>query len=195
LLEKKITRNRVDSDLFIPILTAEKGCAVRLSAVNCGQRRWRSGRKADMQFTKAEEYGVFGVLYLAETDRSRIVPLSEISQAKDIPEKFLAKIFQSLSKNGVIRSHRGVRGGFSLAKEPTEISLKEVLETIQGPYHLMRCTEDKRACMKDPDEFCAIREVLCLAEKKLVSVFEEITLADLVQWQKAERPPIKALSL
>ncbi|MEW5795696.1 MAG: Rrf2 family transcriptional regulator [Candidatus Zixiibacteriota bacterium] len=146
-----------------------------------------------MQFTKAEEYGIFGVLYLAETDRAKVVPLSEISQAKDIPEKFLAKIFQSLSKNGVIRSHRGVRGGFSLAKDPSEITLKEVLETIQGPYHLMRCTEDKRACIKDPSEYCALREVLVLAEKRLLSVFEELTLADMVKWQRTEAPPSRAL--
>lgn len=145
-----------------------------------------------MQFTKAEEYGMFGVLYLAEIDRSHVVPLSEISQARDVPEKFLAKIFQSLSKSGIIKSHRGVRGGFSLAKDPSEVTLKEVLETIQGPYHLMRCTEDKRACAKDPAEYCALREVLVLAERRLLSVFEEFTLADLVRWQKTEVPPAKA---
>lgn len=148
-----------------------------------------------MQFTKAEEYGMFGVLYLAETDRARVVPLSEISQAKDIPEKFLAKIFQSLSRSGIIRSHRGVRGGFSLAKDPNEITVKEVLEIIQGPYHLMRCTEDKRACLKDPCEFCAIREVLVLAEKRLLSVFEEFTLSDLVKWQNTGTPPAKAATV
>jgi Rrf2 family protein len=142
-----------------------------------------------MQFTKAEEYGVFGVLYLAETNGSRVVPLSEISQAKDIPEKFLAKIFQSLSKNGIIRSHRGVRGGFTLARDPKAITLKEVLETIQGPYHLMRCTEDKSACIKDPSEYCAIREVLIIAEERLTDVFNRYTLADMVTWQNTEQPP------
>ena len=148
-----------------------------------------------MQFTRAEEYGMFGVMYLAETDRSRVVPLSEISQAKDIPEKFLAKIFQSLSKSGVIRSHRGVRGGFTLAKDPSTVTMKEVLETIQGPYHLMRCTEDKSACVKAPNEYCAIREVLVIAEKRLTSVFEEFTLADLVKWQEAKKPPSKAITV
>jgi Rrf2 family protein len=145
-----------------------------------------------MQFTKAEEYGIFGVMYLAETDRSRVVPLSEISQAQDIPEKFLAKIFQSLSKNGVIRSHRGVRGGFTLARDADEITLREVLETIQGPYHLMRCTEDISACIKDHHEFCALREVLVIAEQQLTSVFEEFTLADLVQWQNTQVRPVKS---
>jgi Rrf2 family protein len=139
-----------------------------------------------MQFTKAEEYGVFGVLYLADKDRRAVTPLSEISQAQDIPEKFLAKIFQSLSKAGIIRSHRGVRGGFTLAKDPELITVKEVLETIQGPYHLMKCIPDPSACMNGRDDFCALREVLLIAEQKLVSVFEEYTVADLAKWQRAK---------
>ena len=100
-----------------------------------------------MQFTKAEEYGIHGVIYLAEQDRSRVTPLSEISEAQDIPEKFLAKIFQSLSKAGIVRSHRGVRGGFTLSREPDELSVKEILEAIQGPYHLMKCIADRDTCL------------------------------------------------
>ncbi|HDL01332.1 MAG TPA: hypothetical protein ENH23_03775 [candidate division Zixibacteria bacterium] len=66
-----------------------------------------------MQFTKAEEYGMLGVLFLSEKEVGSITPLSEIAEAKEIPEKFLAKIFQSLSRASIVRSHRGVRGGFS----------------------------------------------------------------------------------
>lgn len=147
-----------------------------------------------MQFTKAEEYGIFGVLYLAETDDGRVVPMSEISQAMEIPEKFLAKIFQSLSKSGVIRSHRGVRGGFTLARDPKDITMREVLETIQGPYHLMRCTENMSLCAKQC-EFCSLREVLLLAENRLVSVFEAFSLTDLVEWQKTRKTPQQAITL
>lgn len=139
-----------------------------------------------MQFTKAEEYGMFGVMYLAEQNSSKVVPLSEISEAQHIPEKFLAKIFQSLSKSGIIRSHRGVRGGFTLAKDPGEITVKQVLETIQGPYHLMKCTEDQSACPDPKEDFCALRELIMEAERRLVQVFEEHTLQDLVNWQKAK---------
>jgi len=139
-----------------------------------------------MQFTKAEEYGMFGVMYLAEQNSNKVVPLSEISEAQHIPEKFLAKIFQSLSKSGIIRSHRGVRGGFTLAKDPSEITVKQVLETIQGPYHLMKCTEDQATCPDPKTDFCALRELILEAEHRLVQVFEEHTLKDLVDWQKAK---------
>jgi len=138
-----------------------------------------------MQFTKAEEYGLLGVLYLAEKDQLSVIPLSEISENKDIPEKFLAKIFQSLSKSGIIRSLRGVRGGFTLAKKPEEITIKEVLESIQGPYHLLKCMDDREIC--DESKFCSLRELLTIAENKLIEVFETNTLADMVRWQKEQR--------
>ena len=138
-----------------------------------------------MQFTKAEEYGVFGVLYLSKKDNSQVTPLSEISEAQGIPEKFLAKIFQSLSKSGIIRSHRGVKGGFTLSRKPNEITLKEVLETIQGPYHLMKCLDDIKECEMQVEDFCALRELLLIAERQLVTVFETHTMADLLRWQEA----------
>lgn len=135
-----------------------------------------------MQFTRAEEYGVLGILYLADKGTTDITPLSEIAQAQEIPEKFLAKIFQSLSRSGLIRSHRGVRGGFTLGRPVDQISIREVLEAIQGPYHLMKCTQDISIC--DRRDFCALRELLIIGERRLVSVFEEHTLADLMRWQK-----------
>lgn len=139
-----------------------------------------------MQFTKAEEYGILGVIYLAEKDINNITPLSEISEAQDIPEKFLAKIFQSLSKTGIIRSHRGVRGGFTLAKEPEDIGILEILQAIQGPYNLMKCTSNRNVCEKDG--FCPLRELLIMAEKQLLSVFGKYSLNDLKNWQVQGKP-------
>ena len=130
-----------------------------------------------MQFTKAEDYGMKGVLYLAEKDLKTVTPLSEISEAKNIPEKFLAKIFQSLSRTGIVRSHRGVRGGFSLSRKPSEITVKEVLEAIQGPYHLMKCIPDPACCKES--QGCTIRDMLLKAELQMLEVFQSHTLADL----------------
>lgn len=137
-----------------------------------------------MQFTKAEEYGLLGILYLAEKEPNVITPLSEISEAQEIPEKFLAKIFQSLSRSGLVRSHRGVRGGFTLGKRPEDISIKEILESIQGPYHLLKCIPEPSLCTKAG--FCSLRELLVIAENKLISVFADHTLADLSRWQTSK---------
>ena len=138
-----------------------------------------------MQLTKAEEYGMLGVLHLAKKDRQIVTPLSEVSEAKDVPEKFLAKIFQSLSRSGIVRSHRGVRGGFTLAREPQEITVRDVLESIQGPYHLLKCIAEPETCEKS--DSCSLRDLMVIAEKQLVDVFQSHTLADLVHWEK-DRP-------
>ncbi|HWR82110.1 MAG TPA: Rrf2 family transcriptional regulator [Candidatus Deferrimicrobium sp.] len=139
-----------------------------------------------MQFTRAEEYGMLGVMYLAQKNSDSITPLSEIAESQEVPEKFLAKIFQSLSRAGIVRSHRGVRGGFTMARKPNDITIKEVLEAIQGPYHLMKCIQDIDMCDKK-NGFCALRELLVLAEDRLVSTLDGYSVSDLNRWQKAKR--------
>jgi Rrf2 family iron-sulfur cluster assembly transcriptional regulator len=134
-----------------------------------------------MQFTKAEAYGLFGVLYLAQQQPGKVTPLSEISEVQNVPEKFLAKIFQSLSKAGIIRSHRGVKGGFSLARPADEISFREVVEVIHGPYFLAKCFSVEEICDR---RNCPVKVLLEKAQSKLMDLFEEHTIANLVEWEK-----------
>jgi len=138
-----------------------------------------------MQFTKAEAYGIFGILYLAEQPMGKITPLSEISEAKDVPEKFLAKIFQSLSKSDLVRSHRGVKGGFSLAKPADQISFRDIVEVIHGQYFLAKCFNVEEICEKGTN--CPIRTLLEKAQDALMEIFEKYTVADLLEWQKKPR--------
>jgi Rrf2 family protein len=135
-----------------------------------------------MQFTRAEEYGIMGVIYLAMQDDNRIVPLSEVAAVQEVPEKFLAKIFQNLTKCGIVRSHRGVRGGFTLGRKPEAVTMKDVVESIQGPYRLIKCLEDKDCCDKYPD--CPIRVVIEEAEMKLLEVFGKYKISDLIKIKK-----------
>jgi Rrf2 family protein len=134
-----------------------------------------------MQFTKAEEYGIFGVLYLADQPADRITPLSEISETQGVPEKFLAKIFQSLSKSGLVRSHRGVKGGFSLGRPADQISIREIVEDIQGPYLISKCLHADDVCFRKD---CPIKLLLYKAQDALTDVFAKHTVADLLAWQK-----------
>ena len=134
-----------------------------------------------MQFTKAEAYGIFGVLYLADQPNGKVTPLSEISENQSVPEKFLAKIFQSLSKSGLIRSHRGVKGGFSLGRAPEDISVREIVENIQGPYFIAKCLQNETICDR---EICSLKVLLEKAQVALMDVFGNHTVADLLAWQK-----------
>ncbi len=142
-----------------------------------------------MQFTKAEAYGIFGILYLADQPAGKITPLSEISKVQDVPEKFLAKIFQSLSKSGIIRSHRGVKGGFSLARPANEISFREVIEIIHGPYFLAKCFNVDEVCDR---QNCSVKVLLEKAQTSIMDIFDEHSIADLLKWEKEAGGPKKS---
>ncbi len=132
-----------------------------------------------MQFTKAEEYGLIGAIYLARQPRGAVVSLGEIARAEKIPDKFLAKIFQSLSKSGIVKSHRGVRGGFSLAKTPGKISMAEVVKSVQGTSDPMKCFLDKKACTKIST--CPIRRIVLDARKHMMAVYNRHSLKELAE--------------
>jgi DNA-binding IscR family transcriptional regulator len=70
--------------------------------------------------------------------------------------------------------------------DPERIRVKDVLETIQGPHHLMKDNGEPNPCHVHEDGFCALRELINIAEHKLLEVFEQHTLADLLRWQTAK---------
>lgn len=131
-----------------------------------------------MVLTKACAYGVFGVMYLAKQPRRKIVSLSEVAKAERIPEKFLAKIFQNLTRSGLIRSHRGARGGFSLARPAKKITVKELLEAIQGPICLAKCLNEMEDC--DREDICELGKLLKKAQEYTMKILTQNTLADLI---------------
>jgi Rrf2 family iron-sulfur cluster assembly transcriptional regulator len=132
-----------------------------------------------MQITRAGEYAILGMLYLARQPANRHVMVEEISDAERIPKSFLAKIFQNLVKAGFVTSHRGAGGGFSLKRPASKITVLEILDCIEGPIHLQRCLEDAALCeRKDNCPLCLLfRE----AQDHLTDVFSRTTLKDLMQ--------------
>lgn len=98
-----------------------------------------------MQITRQTDYAIRCVLYLSQyPDEVKVV--DEIARARSIPKVFLAKILQKLSRAGIVRSYRGVKGGFELAKKPRNISLLDVIEAIEGPVAMNICAIDKKLC-------------------------------------------------
>jgi Rrf2 family transcriptional regulator, iron-sulfur cluster assembly transcription factor len=99
-----------------------------------------------MQLTREGDYGIRSVLYLARQPFKKVSFVNEISEEYKIPRSFLAKILQKLVKAKIVRSYRGVKGGFSLARQAREITVLEVLEAIEGKLALNICITDKKKC-------------------------------------------------
>ncbi|MGQ9683015.1 MAG: RrF2 family transcriptional regulator [Anaerolineae bacterium] len=130
-----------------------------------------------MKLTRGADYGTLGILYLARQPRDRVVLISEIAEAQGVPESYLAKIFQDLAKAGLVRSHRGARGGFTLARPPEDITLLEILEAIEGPLALNRCLDPREGCERSAE--CPVHMALENAQGRLVEALQRVTLHSL----------------
>ena len=120
-----------------------------------------------MQITRQADYAVRAMLYLSHVGTSQRAATSEVAKEQHIPPSFLAKIISQLSIAGLLHTSRGARGGVSLAREPKEITLLEVVEAIDGPIQLNECVGDNSTCTFDND--CPLRLVWCDAQEDLVN--------------------------
>lgn len=119
-----------------------------------------------MQITRQADYAVRAVLYLSELGPDQRAATSQIAEEQQIPPSFLAKIVSQLSVAGLLQTSRGARGGVSLARNPEEISLLEVVEAIDGPIMLNECVTDNGVCVFG--DTCPMRPVWCDAQSELV---------------------------
>jgi len=134
-----------------------------------------------MQITRAGEYGVLGLMALAKRAQGSVVMIDEVSREEDIPKSFLAKIFQSLARAGLVHSVRGTGGGFALARPTEEISVLEIIEAIEGPIALQRCLEEKPDCHHMSG--CALCGLFSEAQDRLKDTFAQTSLGELVRRQ------------
>ncbi len=126
-----------------------------------------------MRLTRGADYGARGVIYLAKRSPDTVALVNDIASAEDLPSSYLAKIFQSLVKEGVLCSHRGANGGFSLERPAEEITLLEVIEAIDGPIGLCPCLVPSQGCEKM--DTCSLRPVLAEAQEQMIKVLENRT--------------------
>lgn len=98
-----------------------------------------------MQITRETDYAIRCVLYLTARTENTVM-VDEIARAMATPKSFLAKILQKLVKAGIVRSFRGVKGGFRLDRKPAEITLLDVIEATQGVVALNACAVDDTVC-------------------------------------------------
>jgi len=131
-----------------------------------------------LQITRQTEYAIRGLQELARRNGEAPVQLKLIAGSCQVSEAFLAKIFQMLAQAGVVKSHRGVKGGFSLGRAPEEITLREVVEICEGGIALNHCLRKVDPC-QDADT-CVIANVWRDAQAALTGALDKTTLADII---------------
>lgn len=139
-----------------------------------------------MQITRQADYAVRTIMYLADLANGDRAPTSTIAKNQHIPSSFLAKIVSQLSIAGIVQTSRGARGGVSLARQPNDISLLEVVEAIDGPIALNECVSDPSACVFGSN--CAVHDVWCEAQSELVTRLASSNFGELTSKQRIVQP-------
>ncbi len=137
-----------------------------------------------MQITRQADYAVRAVHYLAILGEDKRAATSQIAHQQHIPPSFLAKIVSQLSVAGLLHTSRGARGGVSLARNPDQISLLEVVEAIDGPILLNECVADGgSSCVFGED--CPMRPVWCEAQADLVARLKSTSFGGVLSQEAA----------
>ncbi|MGE5484061.1 MAG: RrF2 family transcriptional regulator [Ignavibacteriales bacterium] len=122
------------------------------------------------------DYALRALVYLASKPGT-VVKAAEVAEQQDVPLEFLQKLFQKCVHAGIIESHRGARGGFSLAKDPRETTVLQVVEAVQGPVTMNRCLLGKDGCPRAG--VCPLKRRWVDIEEEVADYMEGVTLQDL----------------
>jgi Rrf2 family protein len=131
-------------------------------------------------------YALRSLLFLAEQEGSAPVQLSRIAETQRVPPKYLELIMLDLKKAGLVKSSRGPRGGYQLARSAALISFGEIVRTMEGPIALVSCASMNfyAPCGDCHDEAtCAIRRAFTILRDQSTAVLDGITLAEGAEWE------------
>ncbi len=118
-----------------------------------------------MEITQQADYAVRAVLALALRPDGQRTPSGDIARQQTIPPAFLAKILARLAAEDIVSTQRGVNGGVTLARPAHDISLLQVIEAIDGPLTLNRCTLHSSVCPRDAT--CAVHPVWVIVRSEV----------------------------
>ena len=132
-------------------------------------------------------YALRSLLFLAEAGRSTPVQLARIAETQRVPPKYLELIMLDLKKAGLVKSARGPKGGYQLARQPELISFGEVVRSMEGPIALVSCASVNHyaPCGDCHDEAsCAIRRAFTILRDQSTAVLDSISLAQGAGWEQ-----------
>jgi Rrf2 family cysteine metabolism transcriptional repressor len=137
-----------------------------------------------MKISTKIRYGARAMLELAYHYGEGPIELKEIAKRENISLKYLEQVINPLRAAGLVKSIRGAKGGYSLAKPPSEICLYDVVETLEGPLNLLECLRDSKVCQKVPS--CVTRDIWQEVSEAISKIFYSVTLEDMVNRKRGK---------
>jgi Rrf2 family protein len=138
-----------------------------------------------MKLSTRTRYGMRAILELAQNSGKKPIQVKVIAQRQDISVKYLEQLMTILKSAGFVRSIRGSKGGYILAREPNDIRLSEVFNCLEGLVTTVDCVQDSKYCQRTTD--CVTRQVWIQVQHAIKNVLQSITLQDLIDRTKCKQ--------
>ncbi len=135
-----------------------------------------------MKISTRTRYGIRAALELAQNYQNGPLKLKIIAKRQDISVKYLEQIMTVLRSGDFIRSIRGPRGGYMLAKAPNQVKISDIFDCLEGCITTVECVEDEDYCARSMD--CVARQLWAQVQKAIRDVLQSITLQDLIDRAK-----------
>ncbi len=138
-----------------------------------------------MRLSTKGRYGARAMLDLALNYGKGPVLLRDIAKRQEVSEKYLEHSITALRKAGLVRSIRGARGGYVLAKSPSQIRLSEIMEVLEGSMAPVECVDDPEVCRRA--QLCVTRDIWSKMKEAIDNILESVTLQDMVEEQNKKK--------
>ncbi|MBZ5580009.1 MAG: Rrf2 family transcriptional regulator [Acidobacteriia bacterium] len=138
-----------------------------------------------MQLTRAADYAIRVMIHLAAFAPGTRASRAELAAASECPEQFLSKVLQSLTRAGLVISHRGNTGGFELSPAHRGATMLEIVEAVEGPIRLNVCLGADDDCARQP--WCAAYQIWSDAQDALTGVLRKANIAELAEVESQNR--------
>lgn len=138
-----------------------------------------------MKLSTRARYGIRASLELACNYGKGPLQIKIIAQKQEISVKYLEQLMAMLKSTGFVRSIRGAKGGYVLAKPPNQIKLSDIFNALEGPIVTVECLESDEYCARAAD--CVARELWSQVQQAVIGVLESVTLEDLAKRAKNDK--------
>ena len=135
-----------------------------------------------MKISTRGRYGTRMMLDLAAHHDQGPTPLREIAKRQDLSVKYLEQLIIPLKAAGYIRSVRGARGGYTLARKPDKISVGQIIQVLEGGLSLVDCVDDAKVCEREKN--CPTRDIWLRMSERLMEELSSLTLRDVLDGKR-----------
>ena len=137
-----------------------------------------------MQLTSTTDYAIRIVCYLAA--QRQMISTSELSQELSVPSSYIPKITKKLKQAGIIKACEGIKGGYQIAKQPENISLRDVISCTESTMAISRCLEKEEGCSKNYIACCKVHQILLDLQNIYNNRLESVKISDIIRPGKDE---------